>query len=366
MRDTELLFYYPNWIDKNYNFRSFKENPKLLEKIQPIRKNGKIENFQSNEKELAINNYILWEYYHWQEWFDKGKNIFSFTIEILQMLNKTEIGDITYKSLNLPYDNFYISLRPLNLYATSDSDKIIEGVYVSIDRQAMEKTYDAPYDYAISFDFVGDFQELKLKYYDKIWEDSGEGTGGIVFWRYSFYFLEKENIITINDCITETKEIFKQTCFPEIEDEITDYHLDAFNYHIRFIDITSVILVNTLLYLSLPTETQDIVQKYPDDLPHNFNKKLSFAKTKREIEKVETKIKETGYSKIKFVGSSYIRNFEYELKFSEISSHWRRGHWRNQKYGEHFSLTKLVWIIPTIVNKQKGEPEKGHIYTVEN
>ena len=29
--------------------------------------------------------------------------------------------------------------------------------------------------------------------------------------------------------------------------------------------------------------------------------------------------------------------------------HWRRGHYRNQPYGDHMSLKKLIWIEPTIV-----------------
>jgi hypothetical protein len=49
----------------------------------------------------------------------------------------------------------------------------------------------------------------------------------------------------------------------------------------------------------------------------------------------------------------------------DISPHWRRGHWRNQPFGEKLSEKKLIWIKPTIVNKEKGEPIKGHIYTTE-
>ena len=43
------------------------------------------------------------------------------------MLSFTDVDDVSYKSLVLPYDNFYLSLRPLGLTITKDSDKIIEG-----------------------------------------------------------------------------------------------------------------------------------------------------------------------------------------------------------------------------------------------
>jgi hypothetical protein len=30
--------------------------------------------------------------------------------------------------------------------------------------------------------------------------------------------------------------------------------------------------------------------------------------------------------------------------------HWRRGHWRNQAYGEQFGLRREIWIEPILVN----------------
>lgn len=43
------------------------------------------------------------------------------------------------------------------------------------------------------------------------------------------------------------------------------------------------------------------------------------------------------------------------------TTHWRRGHFRNQRHGEGFKDSKLVWIQPLIVNQaddQKPEPKK--------
>jgi len=65
MKETVLQYYYPFWIDRKHNFRGFKENQKLLEKIKPKYVNNRIVNFENREAELAINNYIEWEYYHW-------------------------------------------------------------------------------------------------------------------------------------------------------------------------------------------------------------------------------------------------------------------------------------------------------------
>mgnify|MGYP006139414631 CR=1 FL=1 len=36
-----------------------------------------------------------------------------------------------------------------------------------------------------------------------------------------------------------------------------------------------------------------------------------------------------------------------------VSAHWRRGHFRNQRYGEKLGLVKPVWIAPTLVGREK-------------
>jgi hypothetical protein len=48
-----------------------------------------------------------------------------------------------------------------------------------------------------------------------------------------------------------------------------------------------------------------------------------------------------------------------------MSPHWRRGHFRQQPFGPKLAHRKLVWIMPTIVRRDKGTPENGHIYLVD-
>lgn len=379
MTDQELRYYYPYWIDRKHNFRGMRKDSTIKKRLEPeyekVFENGqyisRMKGLNEPNKYLEItkNAYILEDYSNWCKWFEKGQNIFSFSEELLKMLSRTDVKDIKYSSFNLPYDNLYISLKPLGIEITDGSGKIVEGVYVSIDRMAMDYQWkdEDPliFDYAISFNFVGDFIEQKLIDYDKIWDGYGDGIGGADFWKYEFYFIEKDSVITIDDAINDTKRMFKSCYFPEDENEISDIHLDAYNRYIYFIDKTYKVLVNTLLYLSLPQESREIVSKYPNNLPHNFNQKISFAKTNKEKRKVNNKIKESGFSKIHYVGLSFGRKPTNTLENSiEQSPHWRRGHWRNQAYGTGLNKNKLVWIKPTIVNKDLGNPEKGHVYEV--
>lgn len=380
MKENELRYYFPYSIEKAYNFRELMANKELLNKLEPeyerILENdyyvSRIKDFDKNQYNLTRNKYIKENYNNWLNWYKNGRNIFSFSKELLQMLEKTDVGDVTYQSFNLPYDNFYISLKPLEIPVSNDNAKIIDGVYVSVDRLAMENTFKEEhpliYLYAISFDFVGDFEEMKLKFYDKIWDSYGDGIGGVNFWNYSFYFIddEAEAVLTIEDAVSDAKKMFKSSYFPENAEEIEDCHLDAYNYQIDFIERTCKVLINSLLYLSLPKEVQEIKESYPVDLPHNYNKKISFSANNSDRKKVERKISENGFSKIKFVGSSFKDNIRNNFnRENELSPHWRRGHWRNQPFGVALAEAKLIWIKPTIVNKENGEPQKGHIYTTE-
>jgi len=379
MKETELKYYYPYYIANRHDFRSKLKNidsyyDQLLGKNEYYYKDEANHGYKRNiqdfsEKQFCVNSYIISVFQDWINWYKNGRNIFAFSKELLKMLEKTDVNEITYEAFNLPFDNFYISLRPLNLKIATDSDKIIEGVFVSVDRKEMEQHFvedpNLPYDYAVSFHFAGDFEELKLKYFDKIWD--GYGAGGVDFWQYSFFFLRKENVITIQDGINEAKAVFQSVNFPENAENVTDTELDVFNLHIKFIEDTSRILVNSLLYLSLPKKDKDILVDYPFDLPFNFNKKLTLAKTKKESGIIENKIKETGYSKIQYVGNSFksISNHKSESG-NNISPHWRRGHWRNQPFGKELKESKLIWIKPTIVNTHLGKPEKGHVYEIKN
>jgi hypothetical protein len=380
VQENELEYYYPYRIEKENNFRHHLKNFKeyydqLMGKNEYYFKDEGNYGFRRNiehftEEEYARNDYVLTEFMTWKNWFEKGKNIFSFTPELLLMLNKTDVSDITYESFNLPYDDFFVSLKSLRLKIADDSEKIIDGVYISIDRQAMEDNLnfeDTPkisYDYVINFRFVGDFEEIRLRSFDKIWDGYGNGAGGFDFWNYSFFFISEKNIFTIREGIDDAKELFKTSYFPENNHEVKDVHLDALNYHCNFIEKTSVVLVNVLLYLSLPKECKEIDEKYPSNLPHNLNRKLKFSKSQKDKIKVERKIKETGFSKIQFVGNSFVKYRCSEKGLNEKSSHWRRGHWRNQIYGKGLKEKRLIWIKPAIVNKKMGKPKNGHIYEV--
>lgn len=376
--ETDLQYFFPYKIEKQLNFRDkLKNRDSFFDEME-----GKNEFFYKDEGnygyrrnrehlsllECSINDYVVYDLFiNWERWFKNGRNIFSFSKELLEMLQNTDVDDVTYESFKLPFDYFYLSLRPLELKISIDSDKIIEGVYIEIDRMSMEKSVDNDgneywNDYAVGFHFLGDFEEYIVKYHDKVWNDYG--SGGRSFWNFAFYFSKNENIITVSDAIKDWQSVEEYSLFPENKDEITDEHLDILNYYRELVNSTYKIIVNCMLYLSMHKADIDIETQYAKDLPFNFNKKLQFAKTKKEKSKIEKKIAETGFSRINYIGNTYkkLANRNKETSNVNISPHWRRGHWRSQRYGEKLVEKKLIWIKPVVVNRDIGTPQKGHIY----
>lgn len=60
-----------------------------------------------------------------------------------------------------------------------------------------------------------------------------------------------------------------------------------------------------------------------------------------------------------FIGEHF--RIQYEHKDAEGThrsphAHWRRGHWRNQRYGEKLSQVKRIWIQPVFVGLQPSSP----------
>lgn len=378
MSEDELLYYFPYRIDKELNFKHFaKDHTAFVSRYLPNYDGTNVEEFIANKtafSQTQINefNYIHENYSSWKEWFNNGRNIFSFSKDLLLMLERTDVSEITPDSFHLPFDVFYLSLKPLNIKISKSRDEIIQGVY--IDYNIWNSMGEHPDGYCdLSFYFVGDFKDIYAEFLPNVKSRLEFTTGQYdemplgSYWNVWLNFEKKvgrENIKqTIDYFITGLKdEIFPRK---DSQETVTDYELDFYNSSIELLDNTLNLVINCLLYLSQPNERMDIEYKMPKGLPSNLDKKLSFAKTQKELKKIENKYEQLGFTKIHFVGQAFKRTHSNLISGSSIQTHWRRGHWRNQKFGEKLKESKMIWILPTIVNNDKGEPTKGHVYTLK-
>ncbi len=356
--------YYPNKIAKDNKFEKHSKDVKRFrefcrgKEVPYYEDEGnwgtKLDLGNISEKEAVKRAFLLQEFHIWVDWKKGGRNIFNFSENIIQLLKDTDVVDIDISLIKLPYSNFYIDLSVAKIPFEENGSEFIEGAFISDEND--DDDDGETFERAITIDFVSN------NYIDKYWAinkelcwDTERG-----FHSMTLFLDRKDNLRTIQDAIKFDKDGFVGK--PIIDDRSDDTKIDLYLIHKQFVDRTINFIINCLLYLTI--KEADIEGKYPKDLPVHLKSKLEKANTKRKKEVANAEIARSGFTKINYVGHRIKTTKYINGTNKEIAAHWRRGHWRNQKFGENLKTAKLIWIMPTIVNKEKGEPRKGHIYEV--
>lgn len=115
------------------------------------------------------------------------------------------------------------------------------------------------------------------------------------------------------------------------------------------------LVVNSLCYLSSYPEQ---VERVWPELPKHVQAQAR-DKAKGNKKKMESMLEKMGYRPLHFCGLKFVQEHVGIGGGSEESrrQHWRRGHWRNQPYGEGRQQYRLRWIQPMLVNR---DPESKH------
>jgi hypothetical protein len=350
-------FYYPNrFRAKTKNFDNIFNEWKSIENSWgsgPKQDQVIIKHF-GKELSNEIRNSKMFSFLEYRRFEKSGSNIFHFKKELLDLLEKTDVSDIQIGNIKFPFNNFYLSLRELNKPFSSNpnDDTIIDGVYIEFHDDSKDNLI---YDYWISFHLCGYSESRKDIEFKYNVIDNMELASDLTF--------ENTNS-KITDALKLVQQIMSDTLESKtmtqaaIEKEI-DYQLE---YYKNLKDNLNL-FINCILYVS--SDKPDIEIKYVDGLPVHLKSKFEKANTKHRKDLVEKEIKQFGYSKIKLVGKNFSNTNSVQKSNNEILPHWRRGHWRNQAFGKDLLESKLIWIRPTIVNKEKGETTKGHIYLTD-
>lgn len=309
----------------------------------------------------------FWDYY---------RQIFKFKHDLSKMLSLTDIEDIPWSEIKFPYDNFYISFGNYGQEAFSTDSTIdnyryiIDGAYVKyIDKGSL--VFDGP-NILIKFtatlvspkyeETIND-QPEGYHYSDPIYEyilsgKEGETIGDALINGESNYlsYCKKMDQMNYDNSVN-----FCKTVNIPITDEKLYIQRDRFLRSKNYITPFIPLLFNCIFYL---TQYSDFVKEgFPEEAPKSLVEKHKVHQNEKTKKKIEREILNHGYSVVKFVHSSAKLETDSIPTNREMNTHWRRGHWHNQAYGNKLSERKYIWINPTIVRKDKGDPV-GHIYNV--
>lgn len=334
---------------------------------------GLIKNHPRLEEETETTKSII-------DFYKGGRNIFSLSPFLIDLLNHTDIGNIRFTDIKLPYNSIYLHFGaltdieyPIDLfehkhgieYELQDEDTTyyLDGAFVSILRNHSIDIRLTFIDKKESFDkkitITKDFRFPTISFT----LDFGK-------WDSEASEIKYDNEITFNNSTICFYDIWDPKTEPS-EIEFDKMHAltkqpekcyeSEWQEYVLF-DKALMIIVNALCYLNFVND--DIEISTTNDQATQLEKELVKTKKHQQRNKLIDKLKKFSYSKIHFCGKKIENEFRLTDTGIEVEPHWRRGHWRNQPFGIGLTSRKLIWIKPTIVRKDKGEPTTGHIYDV--
>lgn len=273
-----------------------------------------------------------------------GENIFHIQETLRDMFFQTDVSEVDLEGLKLPYSYNYIYWGKSSKLSFTDSeygfDYYIDGAYVDVDVISEREitftinftTTTEPLDEAITnpHEFLIKDKSFHLMLYTDRFEQRTK----------------------LGDCLPDG--------IKEIEDV---YGSESPSEELRKNAIN--LLFNILVFIG--SQHNDAVEDFMEGTPKSFGFKYKNASSKKQKERIESKAKSQGFSRIKFLGRSISESHISSNSGVHVSAHWRRGHWRNQPYGlKTEAKTKPIWIKPTIVNKDLDteKPMNGHVYEV--
>lgn len=308
--------------------------------------------------------------------FEKGgKNIFSYSDFLVELLSNTEVGEVRYEDIKIPFNTIYLSFNPIskiqypldsfekrNQITIEGTEFYLDGAFIRAGAHASFEILltfiDPKADYKIKRNIATDCRFPVYKFVLDFYRWNSEKETSEVKEGAAF----KDSTIVFSDMWDEADEVGQidySRMLKAIKEPETCYDAEWEEYVLM--NESLKLIVNSLCYINYPD--RDLAISSTNEQATPLLKQLDIEKNNRQRNKIFEKLHKLKYSKVHLFGSNLKRE-DFATSDKEIDPHWRRGHWRNQPYGENLSLKKLIWIKPTIVRKDKGTPEAGHIYEV--
>lgn len=252
--------------------------------------------------------------------------MFTLDDELVSMLDHTDIGsDLPISTLVLPYPIVYLQLGKLR-----DG----RGGYLA-DRITGEHVIEGAYIASVSDSIDGRILEIGITCAPN--EKSSNLYDDHVEWLS----------IIVNDTDTIEEAVKKVHTTGRVVGKDENIRIpkgpdsDALiKRHTSIIEL----LLKSLLYINLPEVRKSLLDDGTQAMM-KINRAVSGAH-KRKAKKAAR----SAYDTILILPPSDLGSKADPSDGRSVSAHWRRGHFRKQRFGEGLSQSKIVWIHPVLVN----------------
>ena len=299
--------------------------------------------------------------------YAKGSRLFKIDDDLTAMLDKTDLGLKTPAGfLQPPFANMFIAAKPnFTIYNAMSGDHQADGFYLNTYTYEADLVSDL-----VSNTFEGEGRKDKLSGFlrDKglIVPDGGE----IRVFEILACGRPKENTvddatfsfsITIQDPTVSVSELVEAHI--EYYTTQTDGH-DGTLEGIKFINTDEKhaqqlrncveFVSKALLYINSDDCIREKVMELSD-------LKIQQRRTQNKAKKRKLQRKINRSSDYVLISYPIETGAKTEGSTRSKSAHWRRGHFREQRYGEKNANVKIIWIKPVIVGKNKPSSKEYRV-----
>lgn len=296
-----------------------------------------------------------------------GKRIFSIDQKLVEMFLHTDVAEVGFDTLKSPFKSFYLHFGKVESLQLNKG-WYVDGAYVchSEELQAFQVMLTSIPD-----------DELQLANWDISPEPSfsisvrGEEYKNNMEGVLNACIARKRNTSEENMRRIRDEEIVITHDGPRLQVDITRFAAQAEAKHDQghygIAEAALRLVVNSICCIT--SYGENIESGWPEFIPENFKTILDSGNVK-DIKRAESTLEKLGYRKIPTLKlSSLIPQgksiFHSDFNVSFKSSHWRKGHWRNQAFGPGWSEHRMKWIMPTLIHQETSEPVKGGIYNID-
>ncbi len=292
---------------------------------------------------------------HYLAFVGAGRNIFHFGEGLTQAFRRTDVADFAIGEIVLPYPTVYLSFGvQADLEPFGDGAKI-DGAYITDNSghsiQILLTTRGQPSDKPW-FNRWEKYYYLSLSKADlslSVEEASEAALKGEI----------KQSLDGVAKHEAKAAEMGIVSRAHQTAIDRVDEYQRAFPVFMESMKL----VINGLAYLTHYRD--DIEKRWVDGTPPSMIEKISRATTYKAKQRATSKLLSMGYNIVNLCGMEFEKTSEAHGVGSEMSAHWRRGHWRIQPHGPGRTLRKRVWIMPVLVRSDL-ELKAGHIYLADN
>lgn len=294
-----------------------------------------------------------------------GRNIFHFEPEMIEQFRQTDIDEVPVSALSFPYKSFYMSFGKQTDLDLWGEGNFVDGAYISVlpgvRLQIILSTIRHDVDYRDRTNWITNPD----RYY------------------YLPLTLDRSDVSVATVVAKALEEEIQSRDRSDLPDQSGVYEIDGRSIEVRDnkhhsskLEAAEIregfdvfkealrLVINGLCYITSYMDNTE--ERWPDDTPKELLERLNKATNKSSRQKALAELLSRGYSKVKFCGKHTASDRITVVPTGrELTAHWRRGHWRNQACGPELKERKLIWIMPVLVRQDKGWPEQGRIYSVE-